>query len=409
MPLGNCFRHAALACAISTALVTTGFGPAAADAGFRKWIQDFYGTAAKSGITRKTYNAVFDGITDVDQQVIEKANYQPEFSSEIWDYLDARVTKFTVAKGQEMRQKYKRWLDVIERRYGVDRDVLLAIWSIETIYGDYLTRPDSTHHLGQALATLAYKDKRRAKFARTQLIAALKIVQNGDIPASQLRGSWAGAMGHTQFIPTSYQAWAVDIDGNGKRDIWNFPPDALASSANLLHRNGWVKGQTWGYEVVLPKGFNGKLEGRDGYKIRDFEKLGVRRPNGKPFGNQSANAVLRFPGGRDGPAFLMMRNFYVLKRYNNADKYALAVGHLADRIAGGGPIVQNWPRGYVPLDDDGRVEVQKHLKRLGLYDGNVDGNIGSGSRAAIREFQKRHGMKADGQPKDEVLKKLRAS
>ena len=384
-------------------------GAAHADAGFQKWISEFYSVAAKSGISRNTYNSVLGGVQQIDPLVLERANYQPEFTSQIWDYLDARVTKFTVAEGQRLRQQYKRWFDVIEKRFGVDRDILLAIWSIETIYGDYLTRPNSTHHIGQALATLAYKDRRRAKYARTQLIAALKIVQNGDIAAEGLRGSWAGAMGHTQFIPTSYQAWAVDIDGNGRRDVWNFPPDALASSANLLRKNGWVSGQTWGYEVTLPKGFNAKLADKDGYTVRDFEKLGVKRANGRPFANHGSKAVLKFPGGTKGPAFLMLRNFYVLKRYNNADKYALAVGHLADRIAGAGPIIQQWPRGYVPLDDDERFEAQKHLKRLGFYDGEVDGNIGSGSREAIREFQKRAGMKPDGNPSRKLLQRLRSS
>ena len=393
--------------AIGLSVMLTGI--AHADAGFQKWISDFYSVAAKNGISRNTYNSVFNGVREIDPLVLERANYQPEFTSNIWDYLDARVTKFTVAEGQRLRVKYKRWFDAIEKRFGVDRDILLAIWSIETIYGDYLTRPDSTHHIGQALATLAYKDRRRAKYARTQLVSALKIVQNGDISAKGLRGSWAGAMGHTQFIPTSYQAWAVDIDGDGRRDVWNSPPDALASSANLLKKNGWVRGQTWGYEVVVPKGFNTKLADKDGYRISDFAKMGVKRANGRAFGNLGSKAVLKFPGGTNGPAFLMMRNFYVLKRYNNADKYALAVGHLADRIAGAGPIIQQWPRGYVPMDDDERMEAQKHLKRLGFYDGEIDGNIGSGSRAAIREFQKRAGMKADGNPSRRVLQRLRSS
>jgi membrane-bound lytic murein transglycosylase B len=390
-------------------IATVSASPAWSDAGFQKWISDFYSVAAKNGISKKTYNAVFAGVSEPDQLVLDRAGFQPEFNSHIWDYLDARVTKFTVSTGQEMRRKYAKVLNLIESRYGVDQDILLAIWSIETIYGEYLKRPDAVHHIGQALATLAYSDKRRAKYARTQLIAALKIVQNGDITADQLVGSWAGAMGHTQFIPTSYQAWAVDIDGNGKRDVWNSPADALASAANLLKKNGWIPGQTWGYEVELPKGFNTSIANKNGYTIRDFQKMGAKRPNGKPFANLSSNAVLKFPGGTDGPAFLMMRNFYVLKNYNNADKYALAVGHLADRIAGGGPIVQNWPRGYIPLNDDERMEAQKHLLRLGFYDGEIDGNIGSGSRKAILEFQKSKGMKADGFPSRSVLDKLRVS
>ncbi|MGB7285568.1 MAG: lytic murein transglycosylase [Salaquimonas sp.] len=403
-------RFAALAkiTSLSVLLVGTSVTTASADAGFRNWINGFYSTAAKSGISKKTYNSVFSGITEPDQLVLERANFQPEFTSEVWDYLDARVTKFTVSEGQKLRVQYKKWFDIIERKFGVDRDILLAIWSIETIYGEYLKRENSTHHIGQALATLAYKDKRRSKYARTQLVAALKIVQNGDVSADELRGSWAGAMGHTQFIPTSYQAWAVDIDGNGRRDVWNSPPDALASAANLLKKNKWVSGQTWGYEVEVPKSLY-SLKDKSGYKISDFVKKGAKRPNGKPLGNLGSNAVLKFPGGTNGPAFLMMKNFYVIKRYNNADKYALAVGHLADRIAGGGPIIQNWPRGYIPLSDEERFEAQKHLLRLGFYDGEIDGNIGSGSRKAIEAFQKRAGMKVTGFPSREVLAKLRSS
>lgn len=383
-------------------------GTASADAGFQKWIRDFYGTAAKSGISRQTYNAVMGGIRTPDEKVIERANFQPEFTSKAWDYLDARVTKKTISEGQRYRAQLKPWLDRIERKYGVDRDILLAIWSIESLYGEYLKRDGALHDIGRALATLAYKDRRRARFARTQLVAALKIVQNGDISAKGLTGSWAGAMGHTQFIPTSYQAWAQDIDGDGRRDIWNSVPDALASAANLLKKNGWVSGQTWGYEVVVPNSVK-KLEDRDGYKIRDFARMGVKRPNGRPFGNLGSNAVLKFPGGTNGPGFLMMRNFYVIKRYNNADKYALAVGHLADRIGGFGPIVQNWPRGYIPMTDEERYEAQRHLARLGLYDGEIDGNIGSGSRAAIKAFEQRVGMEPTGFPSQKVLARLRNS
>jgi membrane-bound lytic murein transglycosylase B len=409
MAFGKAFNHFSKIVGLGLLLGSASAGNSLADAGFKKWIGGFYSVAAKSGISKKTYNSVFAGVSEPDELVLERANFQPEFTSQVWDYLDARATKFTIARGQELRIQYKKWFDIIERKYGVDRDILLAIWSIETIYGEYLTRPNSTHHIGQALATLAYKDKRRSKFAREQLIAALKIVQNGDISADKLRGSWAGAMGHTQFIPTSYQAWAVDIDGDGRRDVWDTVPDALASSANLLMKNKWVRGQTWGYEVVAPNRFKSSLIDKSGYKIRDFAKMGFKRPNGKPFGNLSSNAVLKFPGGTNGPAFLMMKNFYVIKRYNNADKYALAVGHLADRIAGGGPIIQQWPRGYVPLDDDERFEAQKHLARLGFYDGEIDGNIGSGSRKSIKDFQKKVGMKVDGHPSREVLDRLRKS
>jgi len=403
------FLMLCMAGAVACASIAMPTGPANADQGFRNWIKDFYTVAARNGISKSTYDAVFQGVSEPDPEVLSKAKYQPEFVAKVWDYLDSRVTSFTIETGLEKRKSLDKWLDIIEATYGVDRDILLAIWSIESIYGEYLTRPGAVHHIGQALATLAYKDKRRAKFARQQLIAALKIVQNGDVSAKGMVGSWAGAMGHTQFIPTSYQTWAVDINGDGKRDVWNFPPDALASTANLLKKNGWVKGHTWGYEVTLPKGFNHKLENRNGYKIRDFQRLGVKRANGENFPRQGDNAVLKFPGGNNGPAFLMLKNFYVLKRYNNADKYALAVGHLADRIQGGGPLVQDWPRGYVSLSEEERKEVQTRLLNLGYYEGDVDGNIGSGSRKAIRTWQEKTGMLPDGFPSRKVLDKLRSS
>lgn len=380
-----------------------------ADAGFIKWINSFASVATKNGIKRSTYKAVFKDVRTIDEEVLTKARYQPEFTSKVWDYLDSRVTSWTVETGQKKRVELKKWLDVIEAKFGVDRDIVLAIWSMESTYGEYLKRPGAVHHIGRALATLAYKDKRRKKFARQQLIAALKIIQNGDISAKGMVGSWAGAMGHTQFIPTSYQAWAVDINGDGKRDVWNFAPDALASAANLLKKNGWVKGQTWGYEVKLPRGFNFKLANKNGYKVSDFKKIGVKRANGKPFPRTSDKAVLKLLGGKTGPAFLMLRNFYVLKRYNNADKYALGVGHLADRIQGGAPLIQKWPRGYKSLSEVERREVQRKLAKLGFYDGEIDGNIGSGSRKAIKNWQIKTGIKPDGFPSRVVLDKLRKS
>lgn len=397
-----------LSAIVGTTMLVGQVSPAIADAGFRKWINDFYHVAAKHGIKKSTYRSVFDGIRSPDPEVISKAKYQPEFVAKMWDYLDSRVTSWTIATGQDKLKELKPWLDRIEAKYGVDREILLAIWSMESTYGEYLKRPGTTHHIGQALATLAYKTRKR-KFARQQLISALKIVQNGDVSAKGLRGSWAGAMGHTQFIPTSYQAWAIDINKDGKRDVWNFPPDALASSANLLKKNGWVKGQTWGYEVKLPRGFNTKLANRDGYRISDFTKRGVKRANGRPFANKKLKAVLKFPGGKKGPAFLMLKNFFVLKRYNNADKYALTVGHLADRIQGGAALIQKWPRGYRSLSEAERREVQTRLGKLGYYDGEIDGNIGSGSRKAIKHWQEKIGLTPDGFPSRKVLDKLRSS
>jgi membrane-bound lytic murein transglycosylase B len=391
----------------ASGLILTSDGHAKTDAKFRKWIKDFYPVAAKQGIKKKTYDQVFKGIRKPIPLVLDSARYQPEFTSKIWDYLDQRIRESIISDGQKHKIKYHQWLNKIEKKYGVDRNILIAIWSMESSYGEALKKTDKLHHVAGALATLAYADKKRAKFARSQLVAAMKIVQDGDVSAKGLMGSWAGAMGHTQFIPTSYQAWAVDIDGNGKRDIWNSPPDALASAANLLLKNGWKTGQTWGYEVKLPKRFKFKKQINKSRTIAQWRKLGVKRVGGKPFPRSKDKAVLKFPGGVKGPAFLMLKNFFVLKRYNNADKYALAVGHLADRIRGGKEFSQPWPRGYTPLSESQAKVLQKQLVRLGFYDGEIDGNIGSGSRAAIVASQKKFGYSSDGYASKELLVKLK--
>lgn len=381
--------------------------PAQANAGFQKWIRDFYSVAANSGISKSTYNSVFAGITSPDPEVIESANYQPEFKSKVWDYLDNRITSSSISKGLEMKVKYKSWLDKIEKKFGVDRHILLAIWSMETSYGAALEKDKSLRSVARSLATLAYLDKRRRKFARSQLIAAMKIVQEGDVSASGLRGSWAGAMGHTQFIPTSYRAWAVDIDGDGRRNIWESVPDALASAANLLKKNGWRTGKTWGYEVRTPRGFSEAKVGSKSRTLSQWSQMGVRRVSGKSFPRPSDRANIKILAGSKGPAFLMLKNFFVLKSYNNADKYALAVGLLADRLAGYGDLVVDWPRGYIRLNEEESKELQVRLARLGLYDGEIDGKIGSGSRAAIVAFQKRAGMEQTGYASRKVLSKLR--
>lgn len=376
-----------------------------ADAGFQQWIANFYATAAKSGITKATYKKAFSGVKTPDPEVLEKAAYQPEFKHKIWDYLDSRVNPYTVKIGQEMGKKHARTLAALEKHYGVDRNILLAIWSMETNYGAVLAKDEKLHYVPRALATLAYADQKRAKFARTQLIAALKILQNGDIPASEMTGSWAGAMGHTQFIPSSYLLYAVDADGNGHRDIWNSVPDALATAANLLHKNGWQPGKTWGYEVVAPNG-GGAHEGQT-KTLAQWQKLGFLRPGGKGFKNGGDRAELLMPGGATGPAFLMTRNFFVIKRYNASNSYAMGVGMLADQLAGYGGVKQRWPRPEGTLDIAEKFELQSRLKELGYYDGEVDGNLGSGSKAAIQAVQSRLGLTTDGQPSTTLLNALR--
>jgi membrane-bound lytic murein transglycosylase B len=400
----NSLRGLALAIVVATA---AGLAPnnAKADARFQKWIADFSQTAAQSGISKATYQKAFSGVSEPDPTVLEKATYQPEFTSKIWDYVDSRVNPYTVEIGRKMAAKHARTLDAIQRRFGVDKSILLAIWSMESNYGAVLAKDERLHYVPRALATLAYADPKRGKYAKKQLIAALKILQNGDVPAKEMTGSWAGAMGHTQFIPTSYLLYAVDADGNGHRDIWNSVPDALATSANLLMKNGWDAGRTWGYEVAVPASAAqqvGKTR-----TLAQWAALGLKRPNGKAFKDGDTRAMLKMPAGANGPGFLMTANFFTIKNYNASDSYALAVGLLADQIAGFGGMQQRWPRPEGALDITEKFELQTRLKTLGYYSGDVDGNFGSGSKAAIAAVQERIGMQADGEPSLSLLHALR--
>ncbi|MEP9399425.1 lytic murein transglycosylase [Mesorhizobium sp. KR2-14] len=398
------FAGVAAAAGLSLALLFSASTTAFADAGFQRWIAGFRSTALQNGISATTFDRAFRNVRDVDPEVLEKARFQPEFTAPVWDYFDNRVHEEAVANGRAMARQWKPWLDRIEARFGVDRHILLAIWSMESNYGEILKNDKVMRNVVRSLATLAYGDQRRAKFAQTQLIAALKILQSGDIDESHLMGSWAGAMGHTQFIPTSYQRYAVDIDGNGKRDIWYSVPDALATAANLLAKNGWQTGRTWGYEVKLPEGRkfpNGSLS------VAKWQSLGITRARGKPFRDGNEMAELKVLDGRSGPAFLMTKNFSVLKRYNNADKYALAVGLLADEIAGYGGLVRDWNRPFTKLSFQEKQELQQRLSTFGYYEGKFDGKIGEGSRAAIRAFQAQAGLEQDGHPSMEVLLRLR--
>lgn len=387
-------------------LATLGYSKVAmADAGFQAWIANFKPVAVQQGISPDVYAQTFKGVTEPDPDVLTKAQFQPEFRSKIWDYLDSRVNPYTVRIGRDMAKKHASTLAALEKHFGVDRSILLAIWSMESNYGAVLDDPEKLHYVPQALATLAYRDKARAKFARNQLIAALKIVQAGDIKARDMTGSWAGAMGHTQFIPTSYLLYAVDADGNGHRDIWNSVPDALATAANLLAKNGWISGKTWGYEVRPPQGaakYAGKTK-----TLAEWAAMGFTRPNGKGFKNGNDRATLKLFGGENGPGFLMTKNFQVIKRYNQSDSYALAVGLLADELAGYDGLTQSWPRPAGSLDMKQKFELQTRLKELGYYSGEVDGNFGSGSTAAILAFQERNGLTADGKPSEDVWKALR--
>jgi membrane-bound lytic murein transglycosylase B len=347
---------------------------AAADNGFQQWIATFRSEAIRQGVAAKVYDAAFRDVSTPDTTVLEKANYQPEFKAEVWEYMDGRIQERAIANGRAMLKQYDAVLARIERESGVSRYILLAIWSMESNYGAVLQDKAKLHYLPRALATLAYADSKREKFARTQLIAALKILQNGDVSQADFMGSWAGAMGHTQFIPTSYMAYAVDFDGDGKRDIWHSVPDALATAAQLLKKNGWQSGQAWGYELIPPENGNGKK-------------------------------LLALQGDK-GPVFVLQKNFTVIKRYNNADKYALAVALLADQIAGKPGLKQDWIRPYTPLNMTEKETLQRLLTQQGFYTGVVDGMIGAESRAAIKRFQVSVGVEETGYPSKEVLRSL---
>jgi len=377
---------------------------AAADARFLRWVEGFRQTARAAGIRDATFAKAFAGIDRPDETVLQKAAWQPEFKDPAWNYFDNRLGEDAVKEGRIQAQKWANWLTAIEKRFGVHRHILLAIWSMETNYGAALTRSDAMLDAIRSLATLAYGDTRRAKFGQNQLLAALKILQQGEIKREHLAGSWAGALGHTQFIPTSYLRYAVDMDGDGRRDLWHSVPDALASSANLLAENGWVSGRGWGYEVLLPQT---KKFPAGHMPIRDWQKWGLKRANGREFPHATEQATLKLPDGREGPVFLVTQNFFSIKRYNNADRYAFAVGILADRIGGYHGPVRDWNRPFTPLDIADRLELQRHLATRGFYHGEIDGQIGAVSRQAIEAYQRQKGVKVDGYPSRDLLLLLR--
>ncbi|WP_417274087.1 lytic murein transglycosylase [Celeribacter halophilus] len=374
----------------------------ASQAGFETWIANFKQRARREGISETVLNQAFRGVR-YNTDVIAKDRRQSEFTKQIWHYLDSAASPTRVSNGQKAMRKYAKTLDAIERRFGVDKYVVTAIWGLESAYGEH--RGDV--NVIEAMATLAY-DGRRGKFFEAQLIAALKILQKGDTHPRNMKGSWAGAMGHTQFIPTSFEAFAVDGDGDGKRDIWsNDPTDALASTAAYLARHGWNKGQPWGVEVRLPSGFDYSSARRDNMRSpSDWAALGVVGVDGRAVPNYGRASIL-LPAGASGAAFMIFDNFAVLERYNKADAYVIGVGHLSDRLKGGPAIQASWPRGYQPLSFQEKKQMQRILKRKGFLDDKVDGIIGPNTTNAIRAFQTSIGVTPDGYPSQTLLKQLR--
>lgn len=373
-----------------------------ANTGFQRWIDGFRDRAVAQGIRGTVFDRAFRGVY-YNTDVIQRDRNQSEFTKQIWEYLDSAVSPTRVRNGREMYRKHGRLLAEIERRYRVEAHVVTAIWGLESAYGAY--KGDTP--IIEALATLAY-DGRRGRFFEQQLIAALKIIQSGDTAPRNMTGSWAGAMGHTQFIPTSYLAYAQDFRGDGRRDIWaDDPTDGLASTANYLAKAGWTYGQPWGMEVTLPRGFDYALAGaRIKKPVNTWHRLGVRRADGSRIPDHGRASIL-LPAGAQGAAFAIFDNFHVIERYNAADAYVIAVGHLGDRIRGGGPIRADWPRGDRSLSLTEKKELQQRLTARGYDTRGVDGIIGPNTIAAVRAFQRAAGLIPDGYTSLDILRRLR--
>ena len=369
--------------------------------GFRAYLESIWPQAQAAGVTRATFDAALNGVT-LDKSVLKPAGAQAEFVKPIWSYINGAVTPQRIEKGREMARAYQSVLAGIEARYGVDRHIVLAVWGMETSYGSF-TGKNSTI---RALASLAF-GVNREEFFRKELIGAMLIIQQGHARPETLTGSWAGAMGQTQFMPTSFLKYAVDYDGDGRKDIWNNIPDALASTANYLAAFGWLRGQPYGLEVTLPKDFD--FAGHDHTDYKPFAywaSKGLRRPNGGEM-PASGTAAIMLPGGRNGPAFLLTRNFRVIKEYNRSNAYAFGVGHLGERIAGAGPIAGAWPTKEQPLTTAQAMDLQRNLQRLGFDVGKIDGKFGDQVTAAVRAYQKKAGLIADGYPNQAILQQVR--
>ena len=375
----------------------------AAAANFHHCLESLWPSAARRGVSRRTFEAHTAGL-EPDLRIMDLLDAQPEFTKSFWDYLDLLVSEERIAKGREILATHRATFDAVEKAYGVDRHIVTAIWGIESKFGAAVgERP-----VVRSTATLACIGRRQAYF-RDEFLATLEILERGDVSPDRLKGSWAGAFGPTQFMPTSFKRYAVDFDGDGRRDVVDSIPDVIASTANNLRKDGWVSGQTWGYEVVVPKGFNYLLADRSRQlTLAEWERLGVRRVGNQPFARASDRAYLLVPAGVRGPGFLMLNNFRVIMKYNPAEAYALAIGHLADRMRGGGPVVQPWPREERVLTRAEVYELQQRLVARGFNTGEPNGRFGAKSRAALRDYQARAGLIPDGFATVAVLERLRA-
>jgi lytic murein transglycosylase len=385
--------------AVSFALLAaTGAGASS----FSNCLAGLRGAAQAGGVDAATFDKATRGLTP-NPDVLAMAEVQPEFKTPIWDYLAGLVDDERVRDGQAMMHRYGQALALAESRFGVDQATITAVWGVESDYG----RSFGTRPVVQSLATLTCGGGRRAGYFRTELIAALKIIQHGDIDPSQFNGSWAGAFGHTQFMPSTFLRSAVDLDGDGRKDLINSVPDALGSTAAFLRKGGWVTGAEWGYEVRLPEHYSGPSgrthkEPMAAWAARGFSRAdGQRLPGG-------GSAGLLLPAGPSGPAFLVTRNFDAIYSYNAAESYALAIALLSDQLRGRHGLLTAWPTSDPGLSRADRREMQTLLMRRGYdLDGKADGVIGTKTKQAISDFQSRSGLHADGRASVSVLAALR--
>ncbi len=390
--------------ALMLAIAASGFSayagqnddPGSGRARVTTFLEELRADAQRRGITQATFEAAFAGFTP-DDRVIAATRKEPEYGKPIGAYVDSIVSKPRIAAGAAQAAQWASVLDAVEKNFGVERWIILALWGIESSFGSSRDRWDAI----RSLATLAEAGYRHPYF-RDELLVALRILQEGHIPRNQMLGSWAGAMGQPQFMPSSFYEYAVDFSGDGRRDIWTNVPDVLASIGNYMARGGWQAGLPWGFEVALPKDFDYR---RSRASFAEWTKLGLRRRDDGAL-PRDGEGYLLFPSGASGPAFLATGNFAVIKRYNNSDVYALAVGHLADRIRGGGPFRAVWPKEDAQLSRDARMALQRKMAALGYKIGDFAGRLDFDQRDAIRDLQIKFGMVPDGHPTAALLERL---
>lgn len=379
-------------------LVCLWAGPAAAS--FSSCVAGLKQAAVRAGVSASIASRALDG-AELDEKILRFSKAQPEFKIPIWDYLAFLVDDKRISDGRAMMQRYDAVLRAVEKRFGVNRYVVAAVWGVETDYG----QEAGDNFLPHALANLVCEGGGRANFWRSELIAALKLVDRGDLNLEKLYGSWAGAFGQTQFIPSSYQRLAVDFDGDGRRDLVDSVADALGSTANYLRRSGWRPGESWMIEVRVPTSYNGPAGRRNRAALSTWAKRGVERADGARLSG-GAQAGLLLPAGPRGPGFLVFRNFDAIYSYNQAESYALAISHLADRLAGYPALRTPWPTDDPGLSRAERLDLQKLLLAAGYDIGEADGKIGPVTRAAIEDAERRFGMTPTGRPGRRIYRAL---